>query len=84
MEIPNYIFQVKKDQLAKMLAAGNMRAGKGVIIEMKDDAIEIRLDPTVIAEYIWCFVKSNVLSSVSARYNWPNTLQHLDMNVASH
>ena len=58
MSAPKYIFQLTADNIAKMLAAGNACAGRGIKITPLDGAIEIAIDEDVITDIIWCFVRS--------------------------
>ena len=54
-----YITDLRKDDLAKMIAAGNMRAGPGIKIRQDEGGYIIELDKDVIVDIIWCYIQSN-------------------------
>jgi hypothetical protein len=66
MDKPKYIFQLTAEDIAKMLAAGNARAGWGVKVEIEGGVMVISLDPDVIVDCMWSFVRSGeVLEGLS-------------------
>ena len=58
MDIPQYIFQLKQEDIRKMLAAGNAREGKGIKLSLEGDALTISIDENAILDIVWCFVRS--------------------------
>lgn len=56
-----YITQLRAADISKMLAAGNMKQGRGVIIRKADDAYTIEIDTDVIIDLIWCFVRQGMV-----------------------
>ena len=53
-----YITDLKKSDLAKMIAAGNMREGSGIKIRQDETGYIIELDKDVIVDIIWCYIQA--------------------------
>lgn len=78
-----YITQLRAADISKMLAAGNMKQGRGVIIRKADDAYTIEIDPEVIVDIIWCFIREGMVlggapyAPCSVRETAKNTRNHV-------
>ena len=60
---PKYFFQLTAEDIAKMLAAGNVKQGRGIIVVNNGDSLEISIDEKYIIDCIWSFIRSgNVMS----------------------
>ena len=53
-----YITDLKKSDLAKMIAAGNMREGSGIKIRQDETGYIIELDKDLIVDIIWCYIQA--------------------------
>lgn len=56
-----YITQLTASDIAKMIAAGNMRAGRGLIIRPEGNGLVIEIDENVMVDFIWCFVRAGMV-----------------------
>lgn len=72
-----YITQLRAADISKMLAAGNMKQGRGVIIRKADDAYTIEIDPEVIVDIIWCFIREGMVMGGIVRETAINTRNHV-------
>lgn len=61
MKSPKYFFQLTADDIAKMKAAGNIRAGRGIIITPTDSGLEVKIDEKAMVDFIWCFVSAGMV-----------------------
>lgn len=56
-----YITQLTASDIAKMIAAGNMKPGRGIKVDLVGDSLEISIDTDVIVDIIWCFVRQGMI-----------------------
>ena len=56
-----YITQLTADDIAKMMAAGDLTAGRGIKVGMVGDKLQVSLDTDVIVDIIWCFVRQGMV-----------------------
>ena len=80
-----YITDLRKEDIGKMLAAGNMREGSGIKIRQDGDGYVIELDKDVIVDIIWCYVRAGMISNVANANTIYNTRGkfNLDPNTYS-
>ncbi len=65
MGTKKYITQITAAELDGMLAAGKMRAGRGIKVERDGDSFVVSLDDKAIVEMIWCFIKAGQVRPTS-------------------
>lgn len=58
MVIPKYITGITKEQLERMLRAGNIKSGRGIKIQVVDDGLEISIDPDALKPMLWSYIKN--------------------------
>lgn len=58
MNLPTHITQLTASDLEKMMAAGNLAQGRGIIVDRANGQLIIKLDVDVIIDIIWCFVRA--------------------------
>jgi len=73
-----YITQLTAEDIRKMLAAGNVKAGEGITIENDGNGLTISLDKEKLIEYIWCYVRAHVITdSVGGQCASSGTLKQI-------
>ena len=58
MEVPKYITGITKEQLERMLRAGNIKCGRGIKIQQLDDGLEISIDPDSLKPMLWTYINN--------------------------
>ncbi len=61
MKNKRYLTQLTAAEIEQMLAAGKMKQGRGIIIRNAGGALTIEVDPQVIIDIIWCFVRQGLV-----------------------
>lgn len=56
MKRPKYITQLSANDIEKMIKAGNMKSGYGILIEQTDEGLTISLDQKAVAQVIWNYI----------------------------
>ena len=58
MNIPSYITQLTKSDLAEIARACNLEQGNGILIEKSETSLRISIDGEYLKQAIWNFLKS--------------------------
>ena len=84
MENPQYLFQLTAADIAKMIAAGNARAGRGIKIDVVDGSMVISIDEKAMVDFMWCFVRSGMVHDglSGAPCVVPSTIKEIRDNVS--
>ena len=58
MKHPKYITQLSANEIERMIMAGNIKPGYGVLIDQTDDGFVISLDQKAVAQIIWNYIEN--------------------------
>lgn len=62
------IFQLKNEEIEAMIAAGNIQAGDGIVIEADEKGLKIGIDKEQLKQWIYKYLK-NACAGVVQNYN---------------